>query len=219
MSEGPRFKTRIKSLRHFKASELIANEANWRLHPQSQRDALGGLFDEVGFAGAVLVREREDGALVIVDGHLRAEEAGDQKIPVLVTDLTEEEAKLVLASYDPIGQMASPDKRALKELLQSLEASSEGAVALLDQIAQSYKISFDELAKEAKASLALDASEVPTLPLSGVRMVQLFLNEQTIDDFHAMVDVLGERYGTENATDTVYECLKRAYAATRQPVA
>jgi ParB-like chromosome segregation protein Spo0J len=194
MSEGP-FRTRIKSLRHVKANELIANDLNWRLHPQAQREALSGLFEEVGFAGAVLVREREDGKLVIVDGHLRAEEAGDQKIPVLVTDV---------------------DKKALKDLLLGLEATSEAAVALLDQIAQANKITFDELAREAKATLALDALDVPALPTSGVRMVQLFLNDKTIDDFHAMVDVLGSSYGTENATDTVYECLKRAYAATRQ---
>jgi ParB-like chromosome segregation protein Spo0J len=215
MSEGP-FRTRIKSLRHVKANELIANDLNWRLHPQAQREALSGLFEEVGFAGAVLVREREDGKLVIVDGHLRAEEAGDQKIPVLVTDLDEAEAKLVLASFDPIGAMASVDKKALKDLLLGLEATSEAAVALLDQIAQANKITFDELAREAKATLALDALDVPALPTSGVRMVQLFLNDKTIDDFHAMVDVLGSSYGTENATDTVYECLKRAYAATRQ---
>jgi hypothetical protein len=122
----------------------------------------------------------------------------------------------VLASFDPIGAMASVDKKALKDLLLGLEATSEAAVALLDQIAQANKITFDELAREAKATLALDALDVPALPTSGVRMVQLFLNDKTIDDFHAMVDVLGSSYGTENATDTVYECLKRAYAATRQ---
>lgn len=91
------------------ASSLRPSPVNWRTHPIQQRDALRGVLAEIGFAGAELVRRCEDGTLELIDGHLRAEEMGDQLIPVTVTDLTEEEAKKLLVIYDPIGDLAGAD--------------------------------------------------------------------------------------------------------------
>src|ERR1022692_1284514 len=102
----PNIRNRIKELRMVAASELLPSEKNYRRHPVEQRQALKAIMSELGFAGAVLVREREDGRLELCDGHLRAEELGKQKIPVLVTDLTEEEANKLLLVYDPISAMA-----------------------------------------------------------------------------------------------------------------
>ena len=84
------------------ASTLRPSPLNWRTHPTEQRNALKGILAEVGFAGAELTRRLPDGSLELIDGHLRAEEMGDNPIPVLVTDLTAEEARLLLATYDPI---------------------------------------------------------------------------------------------------------------------
>jgi len=43
-----------------------------------------------------------------------------------------------------------------------------------------------------------------------VRMVQLFLDVDTFPEFSEMVSNLGKLYETDNATDTVMECLRRA---------
>ena len=83
---------RIKDFRRVPASSLRPSPDNWRTHPQVQRDALRGLLAEIGYAGATLCRELPDGSLEIIDGHLRAEEMGDREVPVLVTDLDEDEA-------------------------------------------------------------------------------------------------------------------------------
>jgi hypothetical protein len=70
------FRDRVVELRRVKASDLLPNPRNWRRHPPRQVAALRGLLKEIGFAGAALAVETKDG-LMLVDGHLRQELAGD----------------------------------------------------------------------------------------------------------------------------------------------
>jgi hypothetical protein len=88
---------RIKELRRVRASDLRPNPRNWRTHPDAQRDVLKGLLAEVGYAGALLARETEDGGLELIDGHLRAETTPEQLVPVLVLDVTADEAAKIPA--------------------------------------------------------------------------------------------------------------------------
>ena len=44
-------------------------------------------------------------------------------------------------------------------------------------------------------------------PTSNVRMVQLFLNDETEPVFMEMLKQLGKRYGTGNITDTVFRAV------------
>ena len=114
---------RIKALKRVKASELIPNPKNWRIHSQSQQDALKGVLTEVGYADALLVRETDDGYM-LVDGHLRAETTPDESVPVLVLDINEQEADLVLATLDPLASMATSDDNQLKSLLESISTDN-----------------------------------------------------------------------------------------------
>ena len=102
---------RIKELRRVPAAELRPNPRNWRTHPARQRDALRGLLAEVGYAGALLARELDDGTLELIDGHLRAETTPEAVVPVLVLDVSEAEALKLLATYDPLSAMAETDQR------------------------------------------------------------------------------------------------------------
>jgi hypothetical protein len=45
-------KDRIKELRRVPANTLLANPKNWRGHPPSQRAAMRGVLEEIGFADA-----------------------------------------------------------------------------------------------------------------------------------------------------------------------
>src|SRR5271170_4447345 len=111
----PPFRDRVKDFRRVDASELVPNPKNWRIHNDAQRAAYRGLVAELGFAGAELVRELPDGRLMLIDGHMRAEEHGGEALPVLVTDLTEEEADVLLASFDPLAAMAGANQQKLDE--------------------------------------------------------------------------------------------------------
>src|SRR2546426_5451099 len=97
---------RVLDFRRVRASELVPSPLNWREHPPAQREALRGILEEIGFAGAILARKTPAGLLEVIDGHLRVEELGDQEVPVLVLDVNEEEAKTLLATLDPLAAMA-----------------------------------------------------------------------------------------------------------------
>lgn len=123
---------RIKERRWVKASELVPNPKNYRVHPEAQRDALRGVLTEIGDVDEVLARELPDGRLMTIDGHMRTEERGDELIEVGVTDLTEEEADKYLAAKDPLTMMAVHDGEKLRELLGGVDAETDGLKNLFD---------------------------------------------------------------------------------------
>ncbi len=126
---------RIKELRRVPARDLRPNPKNWRTHPPAQQDALRGVLAEIGYAGALLARELDDGSLELIDGHLRAETTPDLTVPVLVVDLTAAEADKLLAALDPLSQMAGVDTAALETLLSEIQFESSAVQSMLDQIA------------------------------------------------------------------------------------
>ena len=118
------FRNRIVGLEYHKAGELVPHPKNWRLHPEAQRSALEAAYNKIGVADAVLAyrSERADNALTLVDGHLRRDlAAADQDVPVLILDLTDAEADMLLASHDVLTTMALRDEEALADLLRSTE--------------------------------------------------------------------------------------------------
>jgi len=127
---------RIKELRRVRASDLRPNPRNWRTHPDAQRDALRGALAEVGYADALLARELGDGSLELVDGHLRAETTPDAVVPVLVLDVTEQEAAKILLTLDPLAGLAGVDQERLADLLTSIEFANPQLEQLLDGLAR-----------------------------------------------------------------------------------
>src|ERR1700722_16275172 len=125
---------RVVDPRRVPAGDLQPHPKNWRKHPQHQQSALRGLLDEVGFAGAVLARQGADGKLVLIDGHLRKDLLPGEEIPVLITDLTEQEGEKLLATLDPIGAMATRDDETLRELLAGITPQDDGLRRLLEDL-------------------------------------------------------------------------------------
>jgi hypothetical protein len=145
---------RIKELRRVKAADLTPNPRNWRKHPQRQQDALRGVLAEVGYADALLVRELDDGALELIDGHLRAETTPDQLVPVLVLDVTAEEAAKILATHDPLAALAEADTEKLDALLRDLHFDNDAVADMLLDVSDSARSAH---AEENSSSAARDA--------------------------------------------------------------
>jgi DNA modification methylase len=61
-------------------------------------------------------------------------------VPVLVTDLSEEEAEKVLLTLDPLAAMATANKDHLQKLLASLKFESKDVAAMLEGMARDFKI-------------------------------------------------------------------------------
>ena len=100
-----------------RAGDLKADERNWRLHPDNQREAVEASWHRIGNIDVLRVRRDEAGDLVLVDGHLRASMDPDTKLKCILLDLDEAEAGEALATFDPIGAMAEADAEALRGLI------------------------------------------------------------------------------------------------------
>jgi len=133
--------------------QLLANPANWRIHPKAQQDALAGALDQVGWVQQVLVNRRSG---FVVDGHARVALAlsrGEATVPVLYVDLEPEEEALVLATLDPISAMAGRDDEKLRALIAEITVDDAGLLALLGDLA----------GNDPKAGLT-DPDDVPETP-------------------------------------------------------
>ena len=153
-----KIKDRIKELRRVPANELRPNPRNWRTHPEKQLNAIRGVLAEVGFAGAELARELEDGTLELIDGHARAEVAGTAEVPVLVLDVNEAEANKILATFDPIGAMADSDAAKLDAVLRDVETANEDLSQMIADLANEAGLYLDDGTSE------IEEDEVPEPP-------------------------------------------------------
>ena len=160
-TNNPRFVDRVVELRRVPANTIRPNPWNWRLHPQSQSDALVEMLDEVGFAGALIARETPEG-LELIDGHLRQEVAGSEVVPVLVVDMNDEEVRRLLATLDPIGAMAQTDVLALTALLDTLEVTGESTRAMLDTLANVEAVEGEQSEGEEAEEFPEYTGDIPT---------------------------------------------------------
>lgn len=154
---------RIKELRRVPANELRPNPKNWRTHPEKQLNAIRGVLAEVGFAGAELARELDDGTLELIDGHARAEVAGTAEVPVLVLDVNEAEANKILATFDPIGAMAESDAAKLDSVLREVETANEDLSQMLADLAGDAGLYLDDVSPEIEED---EAPEPPSDPVT-----------------------------------------------------
>ncbi len=135
-----KIRDRIRELRRVPAAELRPNPRNWRTHSERQRNALQGVLAEIGYAGALLARELDDGSLELIDGHLRAETTQDMVVPVLILDVNEQEADKILATHDPLTNLAGVDSFALQSLLADVQTDNEAVQAMLAELTESNRL-------------------------------------------------------------------------------
>lgn len=122
---------RIVKTGSVKAGELLANENNWRIHPKPQQDILSQVLTDIGFVQSVVVNlrtgkewGRNRNVETMIDGHARVElslsRGEDTDVPVSYVDLSPEEEASILATFDPIGSMAVPDREKLDALVAQM---------------------------------------------------------------------------------------------------
>jgi hypothetical protein len=128
-------RNRIVDILDVPGSLIRSNPQNWRTHPQEQKEALAGSLREVGVVDVLKVvpHPTEAGAYLLVDGHARAELLGqDSMVKVAVLDLTPDEQRLVLATFDPLTAMSGTDRLLLDKLLAGLVVEDSALQGLLD---------------------------------------------------------------------------------------
>lgn len=118
------------------ANQFLAHDLNARRHPAKQREALRGSLDAVGWIAPVIVSARTS---KILDGHARIEEAlsrdENAPVPFAEVDVSENEERTILATFDPITGLATYDREALDALLREVDTGDAALQSLIADLA------------------------------------------------------------------------------------
>jgi hypothetical protein len=150
------WKNRIVNSGEQPANQFLAHELNARRHPAKQREALRGSLNELGFVEPVIVSKRTGKML---DGHARVEEAltkdENMMVPFVEVDVTPRQEKLILASLDPITNLAEYDSEAIDLLLEDLEIGNFALQEMLGELQEnSQKFSFRDASDDRGQQIA-----------------------------------------------------------------
>lgn len=108
-----------------RAGDLVPHPLNFRKHPDAQRQALTASYAEVGFARSLLGYQLPDGRIQLIDGHLRRDFDPDMDVTVELLDVTEEEARKLLLTIDPLAALAETDAQIAAQLAATVQADSK----------------------------------------------------------------------------------------------
>lgn len=130
-------RNRVVEMRPVRAGDLSDHLGNWRVHPLYQKRALEGRLRQTGITDALKAYHspRAGGALVLIDGHLRKADDPDTVWPVLILDLTDEEADDELAFHAPMASWAETNPLALQALIDRAITANEAAADARDRLA------------------------------------------------------------------------------------
>jgi hypothetical protein len=144
-------KNRIKAHRTVRVGDLVPHELNPRVHSQEQREALQALLGELGFARSLLAYELPDGRLKLIDGHLRQGTLDpDEQVTVEVLDVSDDEARKLLLSIDPLAQLASYDDELLDQLRTTVQTDSQTLSALWSSLHQADSETVENLQRQTR---------------------------------------------------------------------
>ena len=125
MSDGA-WQNRIIGLELRKPSQLLDHPMQHKTHPDAQVVALRALLEQVGIVGTLLVYTDAQGRERTLDGHMRKSLDPNVEWPCLMLDLTEEEADLMLSTYDAIGREAGIRLDLMRKLHERVEPQVVG---------------------------------------------------------------------------------------------
>jgi hypothetical protein len=129
------------------ADQFLPHELNARRHPGNQRDALRGSLNAVGWVAPVIVSARSG---KILDGHARVEEALSKDehglVPFVEVDVSENEERTILATFDPITGLATYEREALDALLREVDTGDAALQAMLSELAAKEGVILPDLA-------------------------------------------------------------------------
>lgn len=205
---------------------LKAHPMNPNTHSPEQVEAYWAVLQGNGIRRPITISRRSG---FVTKGHGQMMALAHGGIPNAVVefqDYDSEEAELAdLAADNRLGELSKRDNKKLGELLIRLDTGEFDMMrtgytedALEDfhtRVGTIPELEFRaELTEGAGREDGVGGSKEPEA--SHVRMVQLFLTEESLPKFMAHVEALQEHYGTANLTDTVVEAVELATGEARE---
>lgn len=148
-------RNRVTEVLALPAHKILVNPDNPYTHPDFQRGAVRGLLDEVGIVDRLLAyrSERAGGELVLLDGQLRSELEPNAEWTVLVLDITDKEADLLLLSLNRTTQLSDFDKKKVAALMERVRVESQGVKDFLADMGRQVGVLMEQVAQEQTAFL------------------------------------------------------------------
>lgn len=115
-------KDRVVEITKKRLADLHRHPFNPKFHTDQQAALVSRLLTQIGWAGSAIAwySERNNGELTIFDAHLRQTLAPDFEATVIITDLTDAEADLMVALFDESSRMAEIDSATIEELITAI---------------------------------------------------------------------------------------------------
>jgi len=190
------WKNRIVGQGEEPPDNLLANPLNWRVHPAFQQEAMIQALSQIGWVQRVIVNQTTGHVL---DGHLRVAVAitkGEPAVPVSYVALSPDEERLVLATLDPLANLAVADQDLLKELLGQVSpfVTDDTLTKLLADLGNGQVLpvgatpDLDDLLKEETAP------EPPLSPGGGIKLDEV--GREIEDQEPDQLLELAKRWGT-----------------------
>lgn len=225
-------------------SQLLPNPWNPNKTSKRQQEAIAESLNLYGQVLEILVRpsKQQPGKYEILDGEHRYQELNDSIFVNVIHDLSDGDAKkLTIVLNETRGQA---DKLELSQLLAEIEEElGDDAIAALpydlDEYEELLKLAQDDWSVDSttenkgsesrnnspprnnEPSNNADEEDVQSddfddPPVSGVRMVQLFLDTETQPEFMQMVEFLNPILETDNPTDCVLAVMRQVYKIAQE---
>lgn len=199
---------------------MLANPRNWRVHPRYQQEALKATLAGVGWVQNVIVNKRTGH---VVDGHARVALALREElneIPVVYVDLDESEEAIVLATFDPIGAMATTDRALLDDVLQQAATTDDDIKAVLADVEERLVGIVKEL-PPAPTDAYYDTARLPVMkepgaagnpapPEGGWKQFAIAMSAGEFETLHAQLNALGKSWGLTRMVDVVLRLASEA---------
>ncbi len=141
------YKNKIVGHEDIDPSKILANPLNPREHPEVQISMMDGILKDIGWLTEIIVNKNN---MHIVDGlmrHALSIYKGEATVPVTWVDLTDEEERKALLTFNPVALLARQNKEKTAELIATTQALSTDMQRLIDDIAKRNNINI-ELANE-----------------------------------------------------------------------
>lgn len=219
-------------------NKLVPDPENPRTHDERNLKAISDSLREHGQVEPLLV-QKSTKMVIAGNGRMMAMKSlGWDNAHVVMLDVDDSQARKLSIQLNRSGELAGWDEATLTKHLQELgelaDFSIEGMgfdTNELDQLVAAYGEETIALGMEPPPPsdtpkppnaqggepAASDGTTAPApMPTSGVRMVQLFLNDDTIEPFHLAVRKLAKQWETDNVTDTVQQAVLRSAEALEQ---
>jgi hypothetical protein len=203
-------------------NSLNPDPENPRTHDERNLASIRASLEAHGQVEPLVVQRS---SMMIIAGNGRAEamrEIGWESASVALIDCDDEAARRLSIALNRSGELAGWDEGILAQHLKELSMIDDtfDPVALgftgseMEALVAEFADDIELLGMEPPDGEVSGGTGLPPgtqpedMPTSAVRMVQLFLDDQTAPQFQMWVRKLAKRFDTDNITDTVFEAVR-----------